>query len=128
MKIEKIEYSKNYNIQGMQWEKIVMGGTLEEGESEMDAIVELRKKCDQSAQQISSQLYDYQPLVVNPPETFFVRPEPEEKLTPDQETEALLLAISEANATELPQYQLVAAKNQKTMGAYNKRKKQLNVQ
>ena len=50
-----------------------------------------------------------------------------EKISPESEEQSLINAISEANEAELPQYQLLAAKNQKTMGAYNKRRKQLNI-
>lgn len=60
MKITKIGYHKNYNIIGMQWEKIIMEGELEEGENEMEAIQILRTKCDQSAQEKINSLYQEQ--------------------------------------------------------------------
>ena len=64
MRITKIGYQKNYNIIGMQWEKIIMEGELEEGEDEMQAIQLLRTKCDQSAQQKINSLYQEQETTV----------------------------------------------------------------
>lgn len=57
MKIDRIEYQKNYNIMGMQWEKIIAGGTLEDGDDFQSCVKKLRSECDQAAQSKIDSLY-----------------------------------------------------------------------
>lgn len=60
MKINEIEYQKNYNIIGMQWEKIIARGTMEDGDNFQDCVKKLRSECDQSAQEKINSLYQEQ--------------------------------------------------------------------
>ena len=50
-----------------------------------------------------------------------------EKISPEQEIEDTLKGIEEATAETLPTFRIKASQNIKTLGAYNRRKKQLNI-
>lgn len=141
MKIITVSYSKTYPTGAYANEKIGMEATIDETQEKVsDALFQLRHYCDEIHKKNNPHLYQEQDQLYNQivegakyrqemaSITNIRPPESSEKISPEQETEALMLAISEATAEELPQYQLLAAKNQKTMGAYNKRKKQLNIQ
>jgi hypothetical protein len=64
-------------------------------------------------------------IYTNSPQMFETQPV---KLSPQDEENNLITSIESAkNEQELIQYKLLAAKNSKTTGAYNRRKKQLNI-
>ncbi len=92
MKIDRIEYQKNYNIMGMQWEKIIAGATLEEGDDFKDSVNQLRHQCDNAAQSMINTMYPSSLSqedrgVVNHHLSNFTpipTPEPEEKISPEE--------------------------------------------
>ena len=67
-------------------------------------------------------------IYTNSPQMFETQPITEPKISPQDEENNLITSIESAkNEQELIQYKLLAAKNSRTTGAYNRRKKQLNI-
>lgn len=125
MKIDRIEYQKNYNILGMQWEKIIVGGTLEDGDNFQDCIKELRAECDAAAQTKIDALYPHHaPHVVETPAVV----EPEIKLTDDQKLQNTLDGIEKCKTLkELNDWRLIAKIHPDTGDAFNKKENELNL-
>lgn len=135
MTIDRIKYGKTYNLGSYSSERVDLECTLDTDDDMEEAFKILKEHCDSIHKKNNPQLYQEQERHIvsqwatqpHQETTLTCLPPQPEKISPEQETEALILAISEATIEELPQYQLLAAKNQKTMGAFNRRKKQLNI-
>lgn len=134
MKIDRISYQKTYPTGQYANEKIGMEASIDESEQDhLPMIAELLKgKCDAihkaNNPHIYQEQYSTQPLVVNQPEHIKITSPPEEKISPEQEIANTISEIENATSETLHTFQLQAAKNQRTMDAYNKKKKQLNIQ
>lgn len=127
---DKITYGESIECPG-KWRRMDYETTVKEGETDKEAANRAQCFVQNFLSQNNPHLYQEQDTIqpynglssitnVRPPEL-------EEKISPEQEIESLLLAISEANETELPQYKLLASQNIKTLGAFQKRKKQLGL-
>ncbi len=141
MQIEKICYGRTYPLGNYASERIDMEASIDP-EEPIEMVVEILKgKCDAIHKSNNPHLYDSQyistppdfaeqtgihTIYTNNPDTF---KEVEQKVSPEQEVEDTIKGIEAAETPEeLSGWLLQAAKNQKTMGAFNRRKKQLNVQ
>ncbi len=124
MKIDRIGYHKNYNIVGMQWEKIIMEGELEPGDNEMECIKELRRRCDSAAQSHEPQYT----LPDNFNDTHTSRMEGntlvvEPKLSKE---ESMIKLIGSCNSlAELKSYELISKNNESFKEAYANKLKEL---
>jgi hypothetical protein len=132
MPLKQVTFSKkypyaqflNYDI-GYVWD-------MAEGDNREDIEIMLRKWADETHKRDCPQFYQEQRNYV--PDTNVGNiPQPIEpqsvKLSPQDEENNLITSIESAkNEKELIQYKLLAGKSQKSMGAYNKRKKQLNIE
>lgn len=133
MTITKVSYGKTYALGNYCSERIDLEASIDETDDVGVVVSILKMNCDEINKKNNPGLYvertDYVPdtHVGHIPQS----PEPqplEEKISPEQEIENTLKEIENATAETLHTFQLQAAKNQSTMGAYNRRKKQLNIQ
>jgi len=136
MQIIKVQFGKTYSLGNYCSERIDLEASIDETtETVADSIFQLRHYCDEIHKKNNPQLYQEQI-----PQEFitgsihnngmFSQPtEPQPiKLSPQDEENNLITSIESAkNEQELIQYKLLAGKSQKSIGAYNKRKKQLNI-
>lgn len=134
MKITTIKYGRTYPLGSFASERIDCEATIDEGQDPHQALQSLKNQVQHFHESTNPGLYiQQQPILpdynnLTPTNQDFSPPQPEPKVSIEEETAALMIAIETAeNETELTQYQLLAAKNKRTMGAYNKRKKQLNI-
>lgn len=142
MPLKQITFSKkypyaqflNYDI-GYVWD-MVEGENREEIETMLNKWADEKHKKDcpqfyqeQNSVQIISQWEDkyHTKYPSNEIVTVLHTTKTEEKISPEQEIEDTLKGIEEATAETILTWRLPAAKSQKTMGAYNRRKKQLGI-
>ncbi len=144
MQITKVQYGKTYSLGNYCSERIDLEATID-NETTEEAIQALRNQCDTIHKKNNPHLYQEQqsqyvktspdfeaktgiPFVyTNSPQTFESQPVTEEKISPEQEIANTIAEIEAATPETLHTFQLQAAKSNKTMGAYNRRKKQLNI-
>jgi len=139
MQITKVQYGKTYSLGNYCSERIDLEASIDETtETVADSIFQLRHYCDEIHKKNNPQLYQEQTPIANGytndgkewtanGKAEISISQPEEKISPEQEIENTLKDIEEATAETILTFRLPAAQNQKTMGAFNRRKKQLNI-
>ena len=138
MKVKTVSYCKTFNIGSYQSEKIGVEIDVEENETPEQCLSAAKSMVATFFTQSNPQLnYQEQETTIN---NWLVKESEhhqqmqvasglkEEKISPQQEIEDLLLEIEQATTETLHTYQLKASQNQRTLGAYKKRQKQLNIQ
>lgn len=138
MNITRVSYGRTYSLGSFQSERIDLEASIDETrESVADAVFQLREYCDQLHKKNNPHLYQEQETIQPTPEWATHKSsasyslgtqEITEKISPEQEIEDTLKGIEEATAETLPTFRIKASQNIKTLGAYNRRKKQLNIQ
>lgn len=137
---DKITYGESIECPG-KWRRMDYETTVKEGETEQSAGNRAQSFVQNFLSQNNPHLYQEQesynhiPIVkgefINPANILLnsqtIDSQPE-KISPEQEIADILKGIEESTAENLHTWILLAAKNKKTMGAFNKRKKQLNIQ
>lgn len=141
MTITKVSYGRTYPLGNYASERIDMEATVDPEERIAGVIEQLKDMCDTEHRMNNPHLFPETQIMdySNPPSTFTKNagsdvlsmkyaPIEEPKISPEQEIEEVLAGIQAANnEKELYQWLFPSAKNIKTLGAYNKRKKQLNI-
>ncbi len=130
MKITTVTYSKKFPYAPYLNIDIGFEATLDSDgcDDPLQAIGQLAAM----AEQYFNEKYQQSEPTYTPQEKEFISQHIEPqliKISPQDEENNLITSIESAkNEQELIQYKLLAAKNQKSMGAYNKRRKQLNLE
>src|SRR6478609_6468242 len=133
MIITKVQYGKTYNLGNYCSHRIDIEASIDETDNPQEVLSQLKVQCDlfHTTNIPTSEIpQEFITGSIHNNGMFSQPTEPQQvKLSPQDEENNLITSIESAqNEKELIQYKLLAAKNQKSMGAYNKRKKQLNIQ
>lgn len=132
MKVTSINYQKVFPLGQYINERIGVEIQVDENDNPDECLIAAKSMVERFHKEKNPYLYQDQT-----PTTVFTVPEnwqpglhvtAPEKLTPDQETENLISEIENATPDTILSFRLPAARNQRTMGAFNRKKKQLNVQ
>lgn len=121
MIIKEITVSDSRQLPDGNWKKLEWVAELEKDEVPEIQTRIVKERIDQTFVMV----YGVQP------NGSFIHPvaEPEAKTTPEDETKNIISSIEKCeNESQLSEYKLVALKNVQTKGAYNLRKKQLNIE
>lgn len=130
MTITKVSYGRTYSLGNYNSERIDLEASVTDSEHIEDVVKELKEMCDTYHKTNNPHLYQEQETIKETGDYALGLPNPTmqtEKISPEQEIEATLKGIEEATAETLPTFRIKAAQNIKTLGAYNRRKKQLNI-
>lgn len=138
MIIKQITVSDSRQLMDGSWKKIEWVAELDEKDIPEHATMEVKKRIDETFKiMCNPHLYQEQEstireAVFNDGIVKYTQQDlneyrEQQKISPEQEIADILKGIEESTAENLHTWILLAAKNKKTMGAFNKRKKQLNI-
>jgi len=131
VKITQVSYLKTFPLGQYINEKIEITIDLNEGDDVQSALSLARSECELNHKTNNPHLYQEQETIQHTYNLNVTAPQQEiiiEKISPEQEIEDTLKGIEEATAETLHTFRIKASQNIKTLGAYNRRKKQLNIQ
>lgn len=131
---DKITYGESIECPG-RWRRMDYETTVKERETEFEAGIRAEKfvqnflSKEQTPQNgfISPELDGKAPQFYTSKPSQSIENQPEEKISPEQQEQNLIEEIEQATTENLHTFKIAAAQNIRTLGAYNKRKKQLNI-
>ena len=137
MTITKVSYGKTFSLGNYCSERVDMECEITEDESPLMALQSLKDIVHGFHKDGNPHLYQeqtpHEPVVIwgeplrQPPFLHSDAGEPSKKISPESEEQSLLEEIEKATPETIEQWRLPAAKSQKTMGAYNRKRKQLGI-